>query len=82
MFESLLNLDFDTTTSRWVLTLIGFILFMFLVARRNTLRKATAKFERRFRQMEQDQPEPLDTLDDDSLEAAWQKAKRMSTEPL
>ncbi|MFP6733938.1 MAG: CCA tRNA nucleotidyltransferase [Rhodospirillales bacterium] len=43
MFESLLNLDFDTTTNRWVLTLFGFILFMFLVARRNTLRKATAK---------------------------------------
>ena len=39
------------------------------------LRKATAKFERRFRQMEQDQPEPLDTLDDDALEAAWQQAK-------
>ena len=46
------------------------------------LRKATAKFERRFRQMEQDQPEPLDTLDDDALEAAWQQVKRMSTEPL
>ena len=43
MFESLLNLDFDNATSRWVLTLIGFILFMFLVARRNTLRKAAAK---------------------------------------
>ena len=46
------------------------------------LRKATAKFERRFRQMEQAQPEPLDTLDDDALEAAWQQVKRMSTEPL
>ena len=40
------------------------------------LRKATAKFERRFRQMEHDQPEPLNTLDDDALEAAWQKAKK------
>ncbi|RJG17584.1 nucleoside triphosphate pyrophosphohydrolase [Alcanivorax profundi] len=40
------------------------------------LRKATAKFETRFRQMEQDQPSPLDTLDPAALEAAWQQAKR------
>ncbi len=40
------------------------------------LRKATAKFETRFRQMEQDQPAPLDTLDPAALEAAWQHAKR------
>jgi ATP diphosphatase len=26
--------------------------------------------------MEQDQPEPLNTLDDDALEAAWQQAKK------
>lgn len=46
------------------------------------LRKATAKFERRFRQMEEDQPEPLNTLDDDALEAAWQLAKKSSTKLL
>ena len=43
------------------------------------LRKATAKFERRFRQMEQDQPEPLNTLDEGALEAAWPKAKSVDS---
>ncbi|MCG8391452.1 MAG: nucleoside triphosphate pyrophosphohydrolase [Pseudomonadales bacterium] len=39
------------------------------------LRKATAKFEKRFRSMEADQPEPLESLTSEALEAAWQKAK-------
>ncbi len=43
MLEALLDIQFDTTTNRWVITLIGFILFMFLVARRNSIRKSTAK---------------------------------------
>lgn len=43
MLEALLDIEFDTTTNRWVITLIGFILFMFLVARRNSIRKSTAK---------------------------------------
>ena len=40
------------------------------------LRKATAKFEKRFRTMEQHQPEPLKNLDAEALEAAWQAAKK------
>lgn len=43
MLEALLDIQFDTTTNRWVITLIGFIFFMFLVARRNSIRKSTAK---------------------------------------
>jgi poly(A) polymerase len=43
MFEALLDIELDTTTNRWVITLIGFILFMFLVARRNSIRKSTTK---------------------------------------
>ena len=43
MLEALLDIELDTTTNRWVITLIGVILFMFLVARRNSIRKSTAK---------------------------------------
>jgi poly(A) polymerase len=43
MLEALSDIQFDTTTNRWIITLIGFILFMFLVARRNSIRKSTAK---------------------------------------
>lgn len=42
------------------------------------LRKATAKFERRFRKMEQSQLEPLDSLGSEALERAWQAAKKTS----
>ena len=40
------------------------------------LRKATAKFEKRFRCMEENQREPLISLGPDALEAAWQAAKK------
>ncbi|MZR62185.1 nucleoside triphosphate pyrophosphohydrolase [Alcanivorax sp. DP30] len=40
------------------------------------LRKASAKFEKRFRAMERDHPEPLDSLDPETLELAWQAAKK------
>lgn len=42
------------------------------------LRKATAKFERRFRKMEQSQLEPLNLLGSEALERAWQAAKKTS----
>jgi len=40
------------------------------------LRRANAKFERRFRLMEGASEAPLETLDLDALEALWQQAKR------
>ncbi len=40
------------------------------------LRKATAKFEKRFRKMEEAQPNPLNSLGVDALEQAWQAAKK------
>jgi ATP diphosphatase len=43
------------------------------------LRRANAKFERRFRDMEATSPAPLETLDLASLEALWQQAKQRSS---
>ena len=40
------------------------------------LRKSTAKFERRFRAMERNQPQPLNSLGSEALEAAWKAAKK------
>ena len=40
------------------------------------LRRATNKFERRFRTMEREQPKSLKSLDENALEAAWQQAKK------
>ncbi|MEQ3635712.1 nucleoside triphosphate pyrophosphohydrolase [Alcanivorax sp.] len=40
------------------------------------LRRATNKFERRFRTMEREQLSPLKLLDESALEAAWQEAKK------
>ena len=40
------------------------------------LRKASAKFEKRFRIMERDQSQPLDSLAPEALELAWQAAKK------
>ena len=41
-----------------------------------SLRRASAKFERRFRHMERALGDALDGLDDAALDAAWQAAKR------
>ena len=40
------------------------------------LRRATNKFERRFRTMECEQSIPLKSLDENALEAAWKQAKK------
>ena len=40
------------------------------------LRDAVARFERRFRKVEELADKPLDSLDIDALEALWQRAKR------
>ncbi|WP_304439785.1 MazG nucleotide pyrophosphohydrolase domain-containing protein, partial [Alcanivorax sp. HI0083] len=40
------------------------------------LRRASNKFERRFRTMEREQSNPLKSLDENALEAAWQQAKK------
>jgi len=41
------------------------------------LRKATAKFEARFRKMEETTSKPLSDMDLESLETLWQQAKRL-----
>lgn len=40
------------------------------------LRQATLKFERRFRLMEKNSPNPLNSMTESELEAAWQQAKK------
>ncbi len=41
------------------------------------LREASARFERRFRKVEEIADKPLKNMDIDALEALWQKAKRL-----
>ena len=41
------------------------------------LREATARFERRFRKVEELADKPLKDMDIDELEALWQRAKKL-----